>query len=216
MNLLIPYQELLEAIVEELEVKSGEKILEAGCGTGNLALKIKEKGAEVVGLDNCKEALEIYSKKDNSVNTILADLSKKLPFSNNFFDKIASNNTLYSFSKEKQKEILMELRRILKPGGKTVIANPKKGWSPLKIYFEGIKKNKEKDGLGQTIIKVLKIIVPTLKILFYNARIKKEAQYCFLTPEEQEEILRGAGFSDVSKAKYVYAEQGIMNSGIKL
>jgi len=40
LNLLIPYQELLNTICDELDIKPGEKILEAGCGTGNLALKI--------------------------------------------------------------------------------------------------------------------------------------------------------------------------------
>ncbi|MFQ6119093.1 MAG: class I SAM-dependent methyltransferase, partial [Methanosarcinales archaeon] len=120
LNLLIPYQELLETICDELEIKKGEKILEAGCGTGNLALKIKERGAEVVGLDNSQEALDIYRKKDPGAKLVLVDLRKKLPFPDDYFDKIASNNTLYIIPRERQLGTLQEFHRILKPGGKVV------------------------------------------------------------------------------------------------
>jgi len=216
LNLLIPYQELLNAVVEELDIKKGEKVLEAGCGTGNLALKIKEKGGEVIGLDNCEEALKVYKRKDSSANTILADLSGKLPFPDNYFDKIASNNTLYTFPKQKQLEILKEFFRILKRGGKVVIANPQKGWSPFKIYVEGIEKNLKQEGFWRTVLKVFKMIVPTAKILYYNAQIKKESNYCFLEPKEQRQLLKEAGFSMVSESKEVYADQAILNSASKL
>ena len=43
LNLLIPYQELLNTICDELEIRPEERILEAGCGTGNLALKVEER-----------------------------------------------------------------------------------------------------------------------------------------------------------------------------
>jgi len=215
LNLLIPYQDLLKIIAKELEIKKGEKILEAGCGTGNLALKIKEYGGEVVGVDNCSEALDIYKKKDPEANTILADLKGKLPFSDNYFDKIVSNNTLYTFPKEKQLEILKEFYRILKPGGIVVVSNPRKGWSPLKIYTEGVKQNIKREGFLRTLKKVFKLIVPTVKIIYYNSKIKKERFYQFLTNEEQESILRKAGFKNVSETKYVYAGQGILNKAFK-
>jgi len=145
LNLLIPYQELLETICDELEIKPGERILEAGCGTGNLALKIKARGADIVGLDNCKEALDIYRKKDPEAKLVLTDLRKKLPFPDNYFDKIASNNTLYIIPKEKQLDSLKELYRILKHKGKIVLSNTKKGWKPMKIYIRGIKENLKKE-----------------------------------------------------------------------
>lgn len=215
LNLLIPYQELLETICNELEIKSGERILEAGCGTGNLALKIKERGGEVIGLDNCKEALDIYRKKDPEAKLVLADLREKLPFPDNYFDKIASNNTLYILPKEKQLDVLKELYRILKPGGKIVLANLKKGWKSGKIYISGIKKNLKKEGGYSTFLKIIKMIIPTIKVFYYNYLIKKETQYYFCGFNEQKELLKRAGFKKVSETKLVYANEAILNSAYK-
>ena len=215
LNLLIPYQELLETICDELEIKPGERILEAGCGTGNLALKIKERGAKVVGLDNCKEALDIYRKKDPTAELVLADLTEKLPFPDNYFDKIASNNTLYAIPKEKQLATLKELYRILKSRGKIVLSNTKKSWKPIKIYIKGIKGNLRKEGIFLTVLKIMKLIIPTLKIFYYNYQIKKESQYYFYDFNEQKELLEQAGFKLVLDAKLVYAEQSILNSAFK-
>jgi len=215
LNLLIPYQQLLETICDELEIKPGERVLEAGCGTGNLALKIKERGGEVIGLDNCQEALEIYKKKDPNVKTVLADLREKLPFPDNYFDKIASNNTLYIIPKEKQLDTLKEFYRILKPGGKIVIANLKKGWKPGKIYIKGIKDNIKKEGIYPAFLKIIKLILPTIKVFYYNYFIKKESQYYFCDFNEQKELLRQAGFKKVSETKLVYSKQAILNSALK-
>jgi ubiquinone/menaquinone biosynthesis C-methylase UbiE len=42
LNYVIPYQELLKEIVKEVEVKEGDLILDAGVGTGNLALVLNK------------------------------------------------------------------------------------------------------------------------------------------------------------------------------
>jgi ubiquinone/menaquinone biosynthesis C-methylase UbiE len=218
LNLLIPYQELLNTICDELDIKTGEKILEAGCGTGNLALKIKERGAEVIGLDNCKEALDIYRKKDPDAKLVLADLREKLPFPDNYFDKIASNNTLYSISKERQLETLKELHRILKSKGKIVVSNMRRGWKPMKIYITAIKKNFKKEGGVITIKKIMKMIIPTIKMFYYNHLILGSGvvgQYHFFDFDEQKNLLKKAGFINISDTKKVYANEAILNSGFK-
>jgi len=219
LNLLIPYQELLETICEELEIKKGEKILEAGCGTGNLALKIKERGAEVVGLDNCQEALDIYRKKDPTAKLVLADLRERLPFPDNYFDKIASNNTLYIIPKERQLDTLKELYRILKPRGKIVIANPKEDANVLSIYLLGIKQSIKKRGWKKTLKSVIKFLPQTLKMFYYNYLIKKRERsevYNLLTGVKQKELLQKAGFVKISETKFIYANQGILNIGFKM
>ena len=216
LNLLIPYQELLETICNELNIIPGEKILEAGCGTGNLALKIKEKEANVVGLDNCKEALDIYRQKDPTAELVLASLEEKLPFPDNFFDKITSNNTIYAIPKEKQLLTLKELYRILKPNGEIVISNPKKGWKPGKIYTKGIIENFKQEGILTTLLKIIKLIIPTLKIFYYNYKIKKEVQYYFCDIEEQKLLLENAGFKKIANTKLLYAKQAILNSAYKI
>lgn len=48
LNYLPTYQELLDKILKELDPKEGEIILDAGVGTGNLAVLIKEKGSKAI------------------------------------------------------------------------------------------------------------------------------------------------------------------------
>lgn len=215
VNLFIPYQKLLQRICKELEIQKNEKILEAGCGTCNLVLKIKQAGGDVIGLDNCKPALDVCAQKDPEIKCVLADLGKTLPFPDNYFDKIASNNTLYALPKHKQPDVLKELHRVLKTGGKIVLSNPKKDWKPIKIYIKGIKQNLYEQGFSRTICKITKMVIPTIKIFYYNFLITKESNYHFLAPQEQKDILYGAGFSKVSETIFVYANQAILNSAVK-
>lgn len=211
LNILIPYQELIATVCEKLEIQKNEKVLEAGCGTGNLALEIGKRGAEVFGLDSCQEALNFYLEKDKNAKVTFSDLTKKLPFPDNYFDKIACNNTLYTISREEQLKTLKELFRILKPGGKIVIVNPKHAWKPMKIYYEGAVKTIKKNGFVKGFIEINKLVLPAIKILNYNYRIKKESNYYFFNKEEQKEILEKAGFKKISKTEPIYARQCLLN-----
>ena len=218
LNLLIPYQELLETICDELEIKPGEKILEAGCGTGNLALKIKERGAEVVGLDNCKEALDIYHQKDPKAELVLADLAKKLSFPDGCFDKIASNNTLYAVPRNKRDQLMKEFLRILKPDGRIVLANMRERWKPIFVYIDHIKKDIKNSGLLVVFLKVIKNIIPTIKMFYYNSKAlkaDKTGTFSFFKSDEQRSLLMKNGFKNVSKNISVYSEQAILNSAKK-
>ena len=218
LNLLIPYQSLLEKICDELDIKSGEKILEAGCGTGNLAVKIEERGAEVIGLDNCQEALDIYRKKNPGAKLVLADLAEKLPFPDNYFDKIASNNTIYAIPKERRDFLIKDFFRILKPRGRIVIANMKSGWRPINIYFDHIKKDIKKSGILISFLKLITLIIPTIKMFYYNikaVRAGKGGSVSFFVPGEQKLLLTKYNFKKVSNDINVYSDQAILNSAEK-
>ena len=218
LNLVIPYQELLDELIKNLDVKSDELILDAGSGTGNLTIKLERIEAKVIALDYSKEGLESHKAKDENANTIQHDLSRPLPFTDSYFDKIVSNNTIYTISPEKRPAIFKEFYRVLKPGGKIVIANVHTGFKPFEIYKEGIKKMIHKQGVLYTIFTVLKMIVPTIKIFYFNSKIKKEhkvGDYHFMKENEQQDLLRQAGFKNISENKLVYANQGILNSAEK-
>lgn len=215
LNLLIPYQELLNSLVNDLHIKPGDKVLEAGCGTGNLALKIKQKGAEVVGIDYSKEALDIYKSKDKSVDVKQHDLTEKLPFPDESFDKIASNNVLYAIPQKYHSGIMKEFHRVLKPGGHIAMSNLRKGWSPYNIYKNGVKASAEKDGLLAAILLVTKVLIPTIKIFYYNASLQTAEKNHFFKKGEQKQLLKEAGFKKVNDEKEVYAKQALLVSGIK-
>jgi len=218
LNVVIPYQELIDIIIKTLDIKAGDLVLDAGCGTGNLTTKIKETGANVVGIDNCIEALERYRQKSPGAETITHDLTKALPFPDNYFDKIATNNVIYTLKKEQRLSVFNEFYRVLKPGGKLAVANACKGNKPIMIYFETVRKQKEKSGLFITVYMIMQMIVPTVKILKYNKLIDKENQtgsFDFVEENEQIELLSASGFEDISGNVPVYSNQAILNSGVK-
>ncbi|MCS7184041.1 MAG: methyltransferase domain-containing protein [Patescibacteria group bacterium] len=219
LNYLIPYQELLEIILKELDPNEGELILDAGVGTGNLAIMIKEKGARVVGLDFSEEALDIYKQKDKEAIIILHNLEEKLPFDDNYFDKIVSNNTLYNIPREKRLEVFKELYRVLKPGGLIVVSNIHKNFKPFQIYIDGIKKSIKKFGLIKGLCLVIKLIIPTIKILYYNRIIQKIHKFDnqnLFDYQEQKELLEKSNFKNISETVFVYSNQGILNKAYKL
>lgn len=214
LNKLIPYEEMLDSVVEKLNIKGNENILDAGSGTGNLSIKIASKNANVTGFDYSEAGIAIHKSKQPGANVIKGDLNEPLPFSDNFFDKIASNNVIYTLTEQAQKRLFLEFYRILKPNGKIVLTSPKEGWSSFRIYLGGIKKQILRDGIFRGILNVLKLIFPAIKIIYYNYLIQKESQYYFLTNSYIEQALKESGFRNVT-IEDVYEKQTYLITAYK-
>ena len=83
--------ELGAAALELLDPQPGEHILDVGCGDGTLTLKIKEMGADVVGIDNCLSM--VAAAKAKGLDARLMDAAQ-LKFAE-AFDAAFSNATLH-------------------------------------------------------------------------------------------------------------------------
>lgn len=109
-------------IVEELDLKDKEKILEVGCGNGYYLNLLNKLGFNLTltGIDNDVLALQDARKiiRDNKVKFKLVD-ANKLPFGNNFFDKVVISEVIEHV--EDQQKVLSEIYRVLKPGGIMVL-----------------------------------------------------------------------------------------------
>lgn len=216
LNIVIPYKELIEEFTEELGSIEGKLILDAGAGTGNLSIKLKSKGAHVVALDFSAEGLECLKGKDSDIEILQHDLVKPLPFPNNNFDAIVSNNVVYTLEPEKRVSVFKEFYRILKPGGKIIVSNVREGWNPANIYIDHFKKDIRQVGFLNVILKAFKMIIPTIKMFYYNSKIKKNEGSGHLMREyEQKELLKGCGFIEIADNKSIYADQAILNSAKK-
>jgi len=105
-----------EALVELLDPKPYEKILDLGCGTGELTEKIKEKGSLVIGIDSSAEMI-IKAKEKYPLISFEAMDAATMDFENEF-DAVFSNAVLH-WIKESEK-VVTNIYRSLKEGGRLV------------------------------------------------------------------------------------------------
>ncbi len=100
-------------------VKAPAKILDIGCGTGDRLALLRKEGFEVFGVETSEQAL--YAKH-HFKQPVFHGLLQDARYESNQFDAIVLYNVLEHI--HRPKEILKEIRRILKPGGKLVVEVP--------------------------------------------------------------------------------------------
>jgi demethylmenaquinone methyltransferase/2-methoxy-6-polyprenyl-1,4-benzoquinol methylase len=98
-------------------------ILDVACGTGDLSIELqKHARAKVIGTDFCRPMLSIAADKNAKANLTIPYLEgdgMNLAFADNTFDAVTIAFGLRNFSN--WKDGLIELHRIVKPGGKLVV-----------------------------------------------------------------------------------------------
>jgi ubiquinone/menaquinone biosynthesis C-methylase UbiE len=110
-----------DLILKMLRPEKGERILDAGCGTGVFTLDVLAAGALIVGLELSLPMLLRGAKKmkEHPFHPVRGDMTK-LPFAENEFDKAVSVTAIEFI--EDGKTAINELLRVTKPGGCVVVA----------------------------------------------------------------------------------------------
>jgi SAM-dependent methyltransferase len=106
---------LAGGVFEWLAAKPGERILDLGCGDGQLTQRIATSGACVVGVDVSPEMVAAARGRGIDAQEGAAEL---LPFADRSFDAVFSNAALHWV--RDQDAMMAEARRVLKPGGRFV------------------------------------------------------------------------------------------------
>jgi len=98
------------------------RVLDVGCGPGDLSIRISQKCHEIWGVDLTPEMIQIAEEKTASAPANVyfqqADACD-LPFENHSFDTVMSINALQTMTRPEM--ALMEMSRVLKPGGELLL-----------------------------------------------------------------------------------------------
>jgi len=115
-------------------VRSGDDVLDACCGTGDLAIAARNAGASyVVGVDFSERMLERARRKAPELEWVQSDVLE-LPFEDASFDAAVVGFGVRNV--EDLEGAIRELRRVLRPGGRLGILEITTPRGPLKLFYK--------------------------------------------------------------------------------
>jgi demethylmenaquinone methyltransferase / 2-methoxy-6-polyprenyl-1,4-benzoquinol methylase len=162
-------------------VQPGDRVLDACCGTGDLALAARDAGGTVTALDFSERMLERARRKSAEVEWLQGD-ALALPFPDGSFDAATVGFGVRNL--DDLEGGLAELRRVLRPGGRLAIleiTRPSGLLAPFyRLWFDGF-------------VPLLGKLLPGGSAYTYlPASVRR-----FPGPDELAMLLRGTGFEDV-------------------
>lgn len=117
-------------VIELLELKGGEKVLDAGCGTGKLTVELARQlagsaGSLVAGIDAAEKMLEVARRKAGDIGNLRFDaaIAEELPYKDKSFDCYVSTFFFHHIDAGLKRKALLEAWRVLRPGGRGVIVD---------------------------------------------------------------------------------------------
>jgi ubiquinone/menaquinone biosynthesis C-methylase UbiE len=113
-------------ILRPANLLPGEQVLDIGCGTGTTAIASKQlvgPRGSVIGVDASPEMLARARKKAERAGINLEfknAMAEALPFPDARFDVVLSTMMLHHLPAELRRKCALEVRRVLKPGGRVL------------------------------------------------------------------------------------------------
>jgi demethylmenaquinone methyltransferase/2-methoxy-6-polyprenyl-1,4-benzoquinol methylase len=168
-------------LTAEAVVRPGDRVLDACCGTGDLALADREAGGDVVGVDFSEAMLERARRKAPQLEWLRADATD-LPFEDGRFDAVTVGFGIRNLPDLEAG--LRELARVTRPGGKLgclEITRPQGALRPFfRLWFDGL------------VPLAGKFLPGGAAYSYLPASVRR-----FPGPEDLAEAARSAGWSDV-------------------
>lgn len=219
LNRLYPRNRMLEVAMQELDIKSNHRYLDAGCGSGETSHRLSLRGGEITGLDISDFFLKRARVKYPEVRFVKADLDGQLPFADGSFDGIISINTVYLLKKYKNEGgrsvllALTEFARILKPQADLVLVTPVyPGYSITAIAKDHFQMAIREKGFMAACYEFIRYSPHIMVVSIANLYIKamgKKGVYNFFKESEFVKDLQILGF-EVLHTEKVYSGQNIL------
>ena len=115
-----------DTVLARVQPRPGQRVLDIGCGSGNLLLKVAHFGADSFGLDPDVEALRRLQRRaaaeQVTVHTMVGE-AHRLPYPDQAFDYVLSALVFHHVATDQRVAMLDEISRVLKTTGSVHIVD---------------------------------------------------------------------------------------------
>ncbi len=119
MSRLLGMKRVQEALIAQAQLADCRRVLEIGCGTGNLTIMAKRAypHLEVIGCDPDPRALDRARRKTGEIR-FEQGYAERLPYADGEFDRVLSSMMLHHIDDDAKTAAAAEVFRVLRPGGR--------------------------------------------------------------------------------------------------
>jgi ubiquinone/menaquinone biosynthesis C-methylase UbiE len=116
-------------VVSLLALGENNAVLDVGCATGTLTLRIAKEcepaDGSVIGVDAASKMIQVAERKHGKQRNLSFDavLAEELPYADGAFDRVVSTFFFHHVDRGLKERSLAEMHRVLRPGGKVVIVD---------------------------------------------------------------------------------------------
>ncbi len=119
---LLGMNRVYDTLIAQAELGDCQRVLEIGCGTGNLTIRAKRAHPDVdlIGSDPDPLALARAQRKARRLNGIRFErgYAQQLPYADNEFDRVLSSMMLHHLDDDVKADAAAETFRVMRPGGR--------------------------------------------------------------------------------------------------
>lgn len=213
------HKDLQDDIIKELDLRSGQRLLDAGIGTGPLELSLIRNGVinvYITGVDLSEQMLKKAQtklvNKFKGFKAMRLDLNNPLPFQDNYFDRIATSNTFYILYNKSG--AIKEFYRTLRLGGRLVLSTPHENFKGMELMKYHYRKANKLEHYLKALVETLGAFLLILPFEFLITIAEKRGEYEHLDRKTLERLFKESGF-DSHKIKLSFADQNWLVTAIK-
>jgi len=214
LRVLTPYMALQRTLMAAVAPAEHERLLVAGCGTGNLEwMLVQEQPALAIEAVDFSAAMLAQARAKCAAYPQIrhqqADLCARLPYPDGAIDVAVMCNVLYALPDGLA--ALREIRRVLRPGGRFILCDPQPGSGIGPVIqahvaaLRGMPPGESRRHWLRSILTLPRFALLALPNLGIQQRFR-DGSYRIYTLEAIEAVLTAEGFA-VGERRTVYAEQ---------